>query len=115
MRIAIIGRSTIVNKVDIGGWPWPTGHRIVPRPIDAGMDLRLGRARRVAVENLAGEIDDQNVIGADAGAACVARRDQETIGAGQTRADMAAVIKQLGHDHHARACDKLFAQFGFTY
>ena len=76
---------------------------VVPRPIDAGMDLRLRRAGLVAVEHLAVEIDDQNVVGGDAGAACVARRDQKTIGAGQPRADMAAVIKQFGHDHHAGA------------
>jgi hypothetical protein len=28
---------------------------------------------------------------------------------------VAAVIEQLGHDHHARAIDKLLAQFFFTY
>ena len=85
----------------------------LPRPIDAGVNLRLGRSRTIAFENLAADIDDQNIVGRDAGAAGVAHRYKKAIGARQPRADMAAIVEKLSHDHHAGAVDKLLPQFLF--
>jgi len=103
----------MVNKVDIGGWPWPTALDVFARPIDAEMDRRLGRRQAVAVEHLAVEVDHQHLVGGDAGAAGVARQDEHAIGAGDAGADMAAVVEQLSHHHHAVAIGELLAQRGF--
>ncbi len=77
------------------------------------MDRGLGRSGAVAFEHLAVEIDDQDLVGGDAGAARVARRDQHPVGAGEPRADVAAVVEKLRHHHHARALGDLRAQRAF--
>jgi hypothetical protein len=85
------------------------------RPIDAEMDGGLGRRQAVAVEQLAVEIDHQHLVGGDAGAAGVARQDENAIGAGNAGADMAAVVEQVRHHHHAMAIRELLPQGGFRY
>jgi hypothetical protein len=79
------------------------------------MDRGLGRRQSVAVEHLAVETDHQHVVGGDAGAAGVARQDENAIGAGNAGADVAAVVEQLRHHHHAVAIGELLPQRGFGY
>jgi len=43
--------------------------------------VRLGRARPVAFENLAIEIDNQNIVPGDASTAGITPRNEEAIGA----------------------------------
>src|SRR5437867_5840427 len=81
--------------------------------IDAGMDGGLGRGRALAFQHLAVEVDHQDLVWGEAGAAGIARRDKKTVGARDARADMAAVVEKLGHDHHARAFGDLFPERGF--
>jgi len=76
--------------------------------IDTGVDRGLGRGRALAFQDLAVEVDHQDLVRRQAGAAGIARRDQETVGARNARADMAAVVQKLGHDHHAGAFGDLF-------
>src|SRR6266705_6895653 len=83
--------------------------------IDAGVDRGLGWSRALAFQHLAVDVDNENFVGRQAGAAGVAGRDQESVGARNTRTDMAAVVEQLGHDHHARAIGDLRPERGFGY
>ena len=87
------------------------GRRVRPSAVQTRVQGRLGWRRAFSLQHGAVEIDHQDFLSGQGRAARVAGLDENTVGARNARADVAAEVHDLLHHEQSRAGGKLLAQF----